>query len=59
MLPIRLLLCGIFLMNMVENAIVRYVSRHLGSENPEWWLSNSGLLAQTSPEYSVPVNMSA
>lgn len=23
-----------------------------GSVLPEWWLSNSGLLAQTSPEYS-------
>ena len=24
-----------------------------GSVLPEWWLSNSGLLAQTSPEYSL------
>jgi len=23
-----------------------------GSMPPEWWLSNSGLLAQTNPEYS-------
>jgi len=25
----------------------------LGSPLPEWWLSNSGLLAQPGPEYSL------